>query len=455
MTAFLQQSDFEKIFKDHLKIETYSKSIDSLLSPRLLNKTNYSPYYQRNYVWDDKKASYFIESILLGTEIPPLIFFNNNTNIEVIDGRQRFETILRFKENKFALNKNGLTVLPQLVKNTYDDLAKKDKDIIESFLDAKIRIIEFALVNEPPLDKLLEDRVKKEIFSRYNTGITPLKRSEIDNAIYDEDEISVKFKKLLRSDNKIREIIYKTFFASRKSWEDNLPLDQVMQFVRKTVVLSKMPIKYYAQGKERTNTLTKLYEQFSDSCENADEVIKDFINKVGAIYEVKRKAIEAGLQTNRLMYECLLWALFVCDSEEINFSRDYEKTLFEFVEYAAKNIEEFSEQDHHYQKAVMQRYLTTAEFFEKKFKKNLNIYLNGSPERQNYLRELRETTDTNVKIGELESLRLNKPEPARNSIEDIGRVMQRRRFLVRPSYQRKEVINLPKASSIIESILLV
>ena len=454
MTAFLQQSDFEKIFKDHLKIETYSKSIDSLLSPRLLNKTDYSPYYQRNYVWDDKKASYFIESILLGTEIPPLIFFNNNTNIEVIDGRQRFETILRFKENKFSLNKNGLTVLPQLVKNTYDDLAKKDKDIIESFLDAKIRIIEFALVNEPPLDKLLEDRVKKEIFSRYNTGITPLKRSEIDNAIYDDDEISVKFKKLLRSDDKIREIIYKTFFASRKSWEDNLPLDQVMQFVRKTVVLSKMPIKYYAQGKERTNTLTKLYEQFSDTCEDADQVIEDFIKKVSAIYGVKNKAREEGLQTNRLMYECLLWALFVCDSEEINFAWDYENNLFEFVEYAAKNIEEFSEQDHHYQKAVMQRYLTTAAFFEKKFKKNLNIYLDGSPERQNYLRELRETTDTNVKLGELESLRLNKPEPARNSIEDIRRVMQRRRFLVRPSYQRKEVINLPKASSIIESILL-
>jgi hypothetical protein len=59
-----------------------------------------------------------------------------------------------------------------------------------------------------------------------------------------------------------------------------------------------------------------------------------------------------------------------------------------------------------------------------------------------------------TKLSELESLRLNKPEPARNSIEDIRRVMQRRRFLVRPSYQRSEVINSTKASSIIESILL-
>ena len=39
-------------------------------------------------------------------------------------------------------------------------------------------------------------------------------------------------------------------------------------------------------------------------------------------------------------------------------------------------------------------------------------------------------------------------------IEDISRMMDRKKFLVRPSYQRSEVINLPKASAIIESIIL-
>lgn len=107
MISSIRQEDFEKIFKQHLKIETYSKSIDSLFSPRLKSKIDYKPYYQRNYVWDNNKATYFIESILLGTEIPPLIFFNNNTDIEVIDGRQRFETIMRFMESSFALTGKG------------------------------------------------------------------------------------------------------------------------------------------------------------------------------------------------------------------------------------------------------------------------------------------------------------------------------------------------------------
>lgn len=164
---------FEKIFKQHLKIETYSQSIDSLYSPRLKNRIDYKPYYQRNYVWDNNKATYFIESILIGTEVPPLIFFDNNKNIEIIDGRQRFETILRFMDNQFSLSSKGLKILRQLGKKTFSELAKTDNEILDNFLDAKIRIINFTLVNEPPLDDYLADRVKKEIFSRYNTGITP------------------------------------------------------------------------------------------------------------------------------------------------------------------------------------------------------------------------------------------------------------------------------------------
>lgn len=196
-SLFLTPNDFERIFTSHLKIETYSKSIDSLFSLRSLHKINYKPYYQRNYVWDDHKATYFIESILLGTEIPPLIFFNNGTDIEVIDGRQRFETIKRFKENHFSLTRNGLASLKQLAKSTYESLQRHPEtaSIIDLFLDAKIRIIEFEIVNEPKLDPTLEDKIKKEIFGRYNSGITPLKKPEIDNAIYDADLIFQFFKK--------------------------------------------------------------------------------------------------------------------------------------------------------------------------------------------------------------------------------------------------------------------
>ncbi|MGD1701081.1 hypothetical protein [Dapis sp. BLCC M229] len=38
---FLQAEHFERIFKDHLKIETYSKSIESLFSDRFKNRIDY------------------------------------------------------------------------------------------------------------------------------------------------------------------------------------------------------------------------------------------------------------------------------------------------------------------------------------------------------------------------------------------------------------------------------
>lgn len=453
MSYPLKEEQFEKIFKQHLKIDTYSKSIDSLLGPRSISKINFKPYYQRNYVWDNDKATYFIESILMGTEIPPLVFFNNNKETEVIDGRQRFETIYRFSRNEFSLTKNGLKVLPQLKKHSYDDLAKRDRSIIEKFLDANIRVIEFALVNDPPLDSLLEDKVKKEIFSRYNSGITPLKKSEVDNALYDDDEISVSFKKLLSSSKDLQKKIYYIFNVPKDKHIENPAIEGLLFNIRQALVLPLIPITYYANS-ARAETIKKIYDYVSDTTPDELSLINGLIEKIDFIDKVRLDATSKGLRTNKLVYECLLWALQVLDSEEVNYNLNDSGLIASFNNYVHNNISAYIDQDYHYSKEVIERYTATAEFFEKAFNLNLGIYLTGNPEKRAFIKEVSKSVDTHVKIDELESLRLNKPEPTRKSIEDVSRIMQRRRFLVRPSYQRKEVINQKKASSIIESILL-
>src|SRR5690606_10357679 len=102
----LKAQDFKDVFQNFLKISARTVSVKTLLSERNLRRINYSPYYQRNYVWDNIKQTFFIESVILGTEIPPLVLFNSGAHIEVIDGRQRFETLKRFKENDFSLSIN-------------------------------------------------------------------------------------------------------------------------------------------------------------------------------------------------------------------------------------------------------------------------------------------------------------------------------------------------------------
>jgi hypothetical protein len=449
-----RQETFEKIFKEHLKIETYSKSIESLFSPRLKNKIDYKPYYQRNYVWDYNKATYFIESILMGTEVPPLIFFDNNTNIEVIDGRQRFESILRFMDNKFSLKPKGLNILTQLKNLSYDDLAKKDRDIIDKFLDAKLRIIEFKLVNEPPLDKHLEDRIKKEIFSRYNSGITPLKKSEIDNAIYDDNALSTEIKRHLENDKELAKMIFNTFFISREVSADNPPIETIMNFIRRSFVLPMTPITYFSRGAGRTNLLSKLFEKLSDdSVDSEKEVFILFIKKVKFINEVKRESELKNLKCNRLALECFLWALGILELEEVNV--DYNTNLIkEIADFINLNIESYKEQDYGFHKEVKTRYSKTAEFLQNKFVIDTSIYSSPDDLKRKEIKELTKPNDTANKLSQLESLRLNKPEPSRISIDDVVRLMNKRRFLVRPSYQRQEVINPSKASSIIESILL-
>lgn len=108
MSIELDCTDIIEIFKTHLKIENSVKSIShTFLNERYANRIDYAPYFQRKYVWDSEKASYFIESIMLGTEIPPIVLFDDGTKNEVIDGRQRYETIKRFLENQFALDEKG------------------------------------------------------------------------------------------------------------------------------------------------------------------------------------------------------------------------------------------------------------------------------------------------------------------------------------------------------------
>jgi hypothetical protein len=447
----IQQQEFEKIFRENLKVETYSKSIDSILSPRSRNKINYSPYYQRNYVWDNHKASYFIESILLGTEIPPLIFFNNDETIEVIDGRQRFETILRFVENKFALTSLGLTSLIQLKKKSYNDL---DRYVIESFLETKLRITEFTIINSPTLDKHVEDKIKKEIFARYNSGITPLKKAEIENALYDDDQISNSFKQVLKADKRLQRLIYTTFFKEIEVFMEAPPLASLMDFIRRFLVLSKFPINYYARGTHRTEILTKLYEYLSGVTENDSVLIDDFIKKVRYVARVKENSVSKGYKYNRLVFECLIWTLSVLEMENIEYDYEDSELIDDLSEYFSDKIDEYDDQDYHFFKKIIDRYATTADFFKRKYKLDFDIYLYGSPQKREHIKEIQSQKDTITTLSELDTLRLNKPEPSRNSIEDVIRAMSRRKFLVRPSYQRQEVIKPSKSSLIIESILL-
>ena len=443
---------FEDIFKDHIKIEASQKSIDNLFTERMKNKTNYNPYYQRNYVWDDNKATHFIESIFLGTELPPLIFFDSDYGVEIIDGRQRYETIKRFMEDQFSLKPNGLTILTQLKNLKYSNLSKKSNDLLEHFLDCKIRIIHFQIVNHPPLDKALQDKVKKEIFLRYNSGITPLKKEEVDDARYDKDGLSNYFKSKLRNESTKKKFMDVLFIGHSSKIYRPISLAKIVSQIRIEIVLPLYPIEQYAKGGSK-KVSEKLYDFFIKNSDiNEQSIFKNFESKIEFLNKVITNSVKNELKSNHLAMRSLFWGLSIIEKENIIIKSEKEliKKCSGFVN---ENIEYFSTEYSTRRENIINRYIITQQFFETEFETNLSAYIDSSSKIERIKKQIRNKKST-TKLEKLKDIGLSKPEPSNMSIDDVTRKMNRRKFLVRPSYQRVEVIDKQKKSSIIESVLL-
>ncbi|WP_353150571.1 DUF262 domain-containing protein [Chryseobacterium sp.] len=442
--------DIQNLFKK-IKIEPKVMGIETMFSnQRRLEKTNYKPSYQRNYVWDNEKATYFIESIILGTEIPPLIFFKTQDYIEVIDGRQRYETIYNFVkvDSKQKLTQTGLYIFDDLKNKKFQDLAP---EIRNTFWDTKLRLIEFSFIDES--DSELQEVVKREIFKRYNTGITPLKSTEIDKAKFLENELNSYFKKNIESNRRLQDTIRDVFYY------DNSSIEVILKEIRKLLVLSFIPINYYSNKKDKV--LNKFYEfHYEENDVDSEGIFSDFTNKLNYLEQIKNLLKKNGVVSNRLIFECLYWAITISQREapDVNYTKDLSKkeNLDKLANFIRINIEDFKTERHSFASEIITRYNAIATFFTDLYGIDFTDYLKNNTKFKEENRNIdisRVKTNTNT-LEKFESLRLNKPDATSITIEDVVQQMKGNRFLIRPPYQREEVINQAKSSAIIESILL-
>lgn len=85
-------------------------TIEDIISDMKKSRFLIRPDYQRSEVKNLQKASYLMESILLGINIPPLFIYKKKDRIkEVVDGQQRLLTILGFL-GKTYINERGESV---------------------------------------------------------------------------------------------------------------------------------------------------------------------------------------------------------------------------------------------------------------------------------------------------------------------------------------------------------
>lgn len=458
----LNVSDIIDIFKSNLKIENSVKSIShTFLNERYTKRIDYHPYFQRKYVWDSEKASYFIESILLGTEIPPIVLFEDGSKIEVIDGRQRYETIKRFLENDFALDAKGLRALTNCAGCHYKDLTDNMKD---EFKDTKIRVLQFSIVNEPSLSPEQEDKVKKEIFKRYNSGIIALKNEEIERAAYINDKLITRIMELLESDAYFTELCQNIFVPKRKQrMEARNKINYILSRIRNVLVMKYIPIQSYASANSKPD-LIRIYMWSKVELVPIDSVISEINIILKALNEIRNIFLseDPTLAENNLLFETLYWGLSVVLSKN---REAFERLKFEEIAkdilncsdiscfWTNVNVEKktldmvFFATGSHYYRSIYNRYIFVANYLSRLTGIDFSLSLKNRG-------SFKAVISNPVIEKQFKDFKLSKVDPASATIYDILKDVKADRFIIRPNYQRTEVMNTQKASYLIESILL-
>ncbi len=192
-----EESNLEEIPREKrvLRTQAYDKSVSDLVA--MMEGDNkdifLDPHYQRSYIWDNKKASLLIESILLNVPIPVIyVAEDEDSRWNVVDGLQRLNSLRRFFNNEFKLT--GLEVLPELNRLQFSTLNPKAQRLLKNGI---LRVIVILQESHP--------EIKYDIFLRLNRGAVRLNEQELRNCLY-RGSLNT-FIKELRKEKKFQEIL--------------------------------------------------------------------------------------------------------------------------------------------------------------------------------------------------------------------------------------------------------
>lgn len=179
------------------------------------------PGFQRNFVWDIKRASKLIESIIIGLPIPQIFLYQESRNkFLVIDGQQRLMSIYYFMEQRFPrddkrtalrriFEENGKIPdeilgddqyfvkfnleLPANLPNQPNKLNKVNYSTLGEYKTTfDLRTIRNIIIKQNfPED---DDSCIYEIFNRLNSGGINLKPQEIRISLYYSDFYSMLYR---------------------------------------------------------------------------------------------------------------------------------------------------------------------------------------------------------------------------------------------------------------------
>ena len=282
-------------------------TINSLIESGIISM----PTFQRNYVWDRKRASRFIESLILGLPIPQIFLYQIERNkYSIIDGQQRLLTIYFFAKQRFPRS-GKRTVLRKI----FDENGKIPDNILsdnELFQDFKLQFAKQENGEPHPLNnkkyhtldvaqkssfdlmpiRCMSIRQNKhedngsiyEIFSRLNTGGLNLSPQEIRGCLYRSD-----FYKMIYALNS--EACWRNM-VGKKEEDDKfrdvevllrsyaLLYDEALYSGSMIRFLNRFSKEAQAFDEEKIEQSKNIFFDFMRICEDIDK--KDFLTKTGS-----------------------------------------------------------------------------------------------------------------------------------------------------------------------------
>ena len=139
------------------------------------------PEFQRTFIWNQKRASRFVESLLIGLPVPGIFLYRDQDSqtLRVIDGQQRLLTLQAYYSGKFPGSKREFKLIGLISRFeglAYDNLPAQDKRRLND------SIIHASIIQQKSPDN--DGTSQFALFERLNTTSTPLSPQEIRAAIY-------------------------------------------------------------------------------------------------------------------------------------------------------------------------------------------------------------------------------------------------------------------------------
>lgn len=261
------------------------------------NEEIVKPDMQRQFVWDSRKCSRLIESILLGLPIPPLFLLEIRPNeYEIIDGFQRINAISNFITGKTwrgeegpASRMSGKYVVKELQKKSFLELTEEEKRRLKR---STIPLIEFK--QEQPNNS----ESKYLIFERINTGSEKLNNMQIRRSLARGDFMQDLYQYADESEN------FKNLFSQNARRKD----EHVEAYLRIHAMSDFVSGKFYTKK----------------------NIIKDLLNE----YCEQKKNIKIPEDKNKKIVEIISGLINVFDHED-----EKGKLLFRNVEISKKTNE--------------------------------------------------------------------------------------------------------------------